>query len=139
MRLTLKRTDATETRTLGELSIDGAFECYTLEDAVREGPKVPGATAIPAGLYEVDVTFSQRFKRMLPLVKAVPGFEGIRVHAGNTAADTEGCILVGQERGKDSLRKSQAALAALMAKMARPCSLEVSGPAPVVSEPMPKD
>lgn len=72
--------------------------CYTLEDVVRSGPKVPGETAIPAGTYPLLITYSNRFKRLLPLVDNVPGFAGIRMHGGNTSANTEGCLLVADFR-----------------------------------------
>ena len=81
--------------TFGQLFIDGLPACYTLEDVERDGPKVPGQTAIPVGTYKVDVTMSNRFKRPLPLLIGVPDFSGVRIHPGNTSADTEGCILLG--------------------------------------------
>ena len=109
MRLTLTRKWFTDKSTIGELEVDGKPFCFTLEDAVRTGPKVPGATAIPAGTYKVIVTMSQRFKRFLPLLLGVPGFEGIRIHAGNTDRDTEGCILVGETRGENFIGQSRAA------------------------------
>lgn len=71
---------------------------FTLEDMVRDGPKIYGETAIPEGRYQVVITYSNRFKRMLPELKNVPGFDAIRLHIGNTAQDTTGCILVGQRR-----------------------------------------
>ena len=92
MELRVERTDFSETSTIGKLYVDDQFECYTLEDKVRP-VKIKGKTAIPAGRYEVIVNFSQRFGRMLPLFLNVPNFEGVRIHPGNTAADTEGCIL----------------------------------------------
>lgn len=117
MELFLTRYDLTPARTLGMLAIGGVFQCYTLEDAVREGPKVPGQTAIPYGRYQVVLTMSQRFGHVLPLLLDVPNFTGIRIHAGNTAADTEGCILVGTEREGDAILHSRVALDALMERI----------------------
>lgn len=112
MELKLVSQPSGKTATLGTLykvdltSITGDFAvniiCRTLEDVVRKVPgqpvsawKVPGQTAIPSGRYRVEVTYSPKFKRWLPVLHDVPGFTGIRIHAGNTAKDTEGCILVG--------------------------------------------
>lgn len=118
MKMTLKRLECGKVCTIGELSIDGQRECFTLEDVVRaDGVKVWGETAIPAGTYTVDITYSPRFKRPLPLLVSVRGFEGIRIHPGNTASDTEGCILVGQGRGQDCIVASRAAFANLFAKI----------------------
>lgn len=96
MMLHLQRSKIFPHCTIGRLSIDGVFFCHTLEDTVRPaGVKIPGRTAIPAGQYEVLLTHSVRFKKILPLLLKVPGFEGVRIHGGNTADDTLGCILVG--------------------------------------------
>ena len=93
--------------TISRLYVNGKlFGCNTLEDADRglsqdmqleeiKKKKVYGQTAIPRGSYECVYTYSNRFKKMLPLLKDVPGFDGIRIHSGNSAKDTEGCILVG--------------------------------------------
>ena len=95
--LRLKRTNLTEESTVGELYLpDGSFQCFVLEDCVRDH-KIPGKTAIPDGRYEVVVTWSERFQRSMPLLVAVQFFAGIRIHSGNTAQDTSGCLLVGRK------------------------------------------
>lgn len=117
MTLTLLREPSTATTTPGCLYVDGRWLAFTLEDIVREVAgrpveawKVAGATAIPVGRYACVLSHSQRFGRVLPELREVPGFTGIRLHAGNTAADTEGCVLVGLERGVDRLYRSRMAL-----------------------------
>lgn len=110
MRLRLERAEAGRIATLGNLYVDDIFCCHTLEDVVREpGVKIPGETAIPYGTYPVVITWSPRFECRLPLIADVPGFEGIRIHPGNTTADTDGCILVGEEIDGDRLVNSRAA------------------------------
>ncbi len=80
---------------IGDLFIDGVFFCHTLEDEKRaDGLKVYGETAIPSGTYNVKVTMSNRFKRLMPLLIDVPMFKGIRMHGGNTSKDSHGCPLV---------------------------------------------
>jgi len=116
MELQVKRTDFTDNSTIGELSVNGQFECYTLEDMVRP-VKIAGKTAIPAGRYEVIIDLSQRFGRLLPLLLKVPDFEGVRIHPGNTAANTEGCILVGEEKSQDLVGQSRAAFDRLFSKL----------------------
>lgn len=105
MKLTLKRIFKGENYTIGKLHIDGEYFCDTLEDAIRD-IKVYGETAIPAGTYKVTITLSLRFRRWLPLLHDVPYFEGVRIHRGNTAEDTHGCILVGQNKIKGQLVNS---------------------------------
>lgn len=109
MKLVLTRRYFGETYTIGSLSIDGEYLCDTLEDAVRdfgtEG-KIAGATSIPFGTYEVVLSQSPRFGRLLPEVLHVPRFAGIRFHRGNTHSDTEGCILVGENTKKGMLTNS---------------------------------
>jgi hypothetical protein len=116
MNLTVARKEFTEKSTIGDLLIDGEFECFTLEDCVRPA-KIMGMTAIPAGTYEVVINFSGRFKRPLPLLLKVPDFEGVRIHPGNTDADTEGCILVGRMKQPDFIGESRVAFEALFTKM----------------------
>jgi hypothetical protein len=117
MLMTLLREPSDAGATIGRLSIDGRHECYTCEDVVRNGPKVHGQTAIPAGRYRIVVTHSPRFGRRLPLLLDVPGFEGIRIHAGNTANDTEGCILPGLGRLRASVTQSRIAFEQLFSKI----------------------
>jgi hypothetical protein len=116
MELQLIRTERSGNSTIGELSVDGKFECYTLEDLERP-VKIKGDTAIPVGRYEVIINQSQRFGRLLPLLLNVPEFEGVRIHPGNTATDTEGCILVGETKGEASIGQSRAAFQQLFDKL----------------------
>ena len=116
MKLELKRMHFTDNSTIGELYIDGTFQCYTCEDIERE-IKVAGKTAIPAGNYKVIINLSNRFKRQMPLLLNVPNFEGVRIHSGNTALDTEGCIIVGNNRSVDFVGESRKAYTSLFNKM----------------------
>ena len=119
MKLVLKRRTFTPQSTVGDLYVEGAWQCYTLEDQVRaDGVKVYGETAIPEGTYAVLLTLSQRFGKVMPLLKDVPMFEGIRIHPGNTNKDTHGCILVGAVKGYDKILNSKVAYEALYAKLA---------------------
>jgi hypothetical protein len=93
------------TGTFGVVMVDDRFFGFCLEDVVREKSghpvdtwKIPGVTAIPAGKYRLTLSLSNRFKRVMPEVQNVTGFAGIRIHAGNVAADTEGCLLFGKQR-----------------------------------------
>jgi hypothetical protein len=116
MKIHLKRLHRTGKSTIGELTIDGKFECYTLEDIERE-VKIKAETAIPKGTYKVIINQSNRFKRLMPLLLNVSNFEGVRIHAGNTNHDTEGCILVGRTRGVDFIGQSRKAYDSLFKKM----------------------
>ena len=109
----LRRRWYSDRSTIGVLTL-GEFSCFTLEDRVREpGVKVQDKTAIPAGRYRVVVDFSQRFQRRMPLLLDVPMFTGIRIHSGNTAEDTRGCVLVGEWRAPDWVGDSRRAFADL--------------------------
>lgn len=130
MKMILTRQPSTDGATIGHLVVDGEWECFTIEDVVRAPPeKIYGQTAIPAGLYRVIVNRSERFSRQagrdvfLPLLVDVPGFEGVRIHTGNLATQTEGCILpglaVGKIEGKPAVLQSRLAFDALFAKIQR--------------------
>lgn len=114
--------------TIGRIYFDGVpQEMFTLEDVVRAGPKVPGETAIPPGRYTVVIDYSNRFHRELPLILDVPGFTGVRIHPGNTDADTEGCILVGMGIGPggNSLIRSREAFEKLFSTLKTASSIEL--------------
>lgn len=138
MKLELKRRWLTEASTVGELYVDGRRECFILEDRYRPPPepKVPGATCIPCGTYEVRVTYSPRFGKDMPLLLDVPGFMGVRIHPGNSAADTEGCLLPGIVRHGEAVRESRIAYIHLL-------SLLMGEPGPhhitITVEPEPDD
>lgn len=116
MKLLLKRIHKTDVSTIGELYIDGIFQCYTLENIERD-VKIKSETAIAKGKYKVMITLSNRFKKYMPLLLNVPNFEGVRIHSGNTNHDTEGCILVGQTRSKDFIGQSRKAFDKLFKKL----------------------
>lgn len=116
MKLELERRFLGESYTIGSLSIDGKKFCDTLEDKVRDlnkngvfdgdEKKVYGETAIPYGTYDVVVDYSPKFKRELPRLQNVRHFEGILIHRGNTAEDSAGCILVGENKVKGKVINS---------------------------------
>ena len=110
MLIEVKRFEFKDTHTVGKLYLDGIYECFTLEDAVRNGTKIIGKTAIPIGTYKVIIDASTRFKQDMPHILDVPDFTGVRIHAGNTSADTDGCILLGSTwAGKDFIGNSKIA------------------------------
>lgn len=124
MELTLLRKVRTKNSTIGELLIDNKFYCYALEDMDRQlvddniikwstKLKIKGATAIPYGRYEVIINFSNRFQQSMPLLLNVPDYLGIRIHAGNTDKNTEGCLLVGFTKATDFIGNSRRAYKSL--------------------------
>ena len=120
MHIRVVREPTKNDTTLGALFIDDHWQCHTLEDIIRPvGEKIYGETAIPPGRYKLVLSMSNRFKRILPEVLAVPNFTGIRIHAGNTAKDTHGCLLLGQTRNVEarSIGQSKLALEAFMTKI----------------------
>lgn len=118
MKILVKRIYKGDTYTIGHLYIDGVYVCDTIEDPVRilneYEDKVYGETAIPEGVYPVELTYSPRFKKVLPEIKNVQFFSGIRIHAGNTAKDSEGCLIVGENKVKGKVINSRKTLEKLM-------------------------
>lgn len=125
MEIQVNRIARKDGYTIGRMSLNGEYFCDTLEDTDRGlnssmqeseilAKKIKAQTAIPTGKYDVILTFSPRFKRVLPLLLSVKGYEGIRIHAGNTNKDTEGCLLVGENKAKGQVLNSRATLEKLM-------------------------
>ena len=117
MRLRLERKYLGPEYTIGHLYLNGIRLCEVIEDKVRdvnedgdlddEGEeKVYGETAIPYGYYHMDLTMSPKFKRLLPIIVNVRHFEGIRIHRGNTASDSHGCLLPGENKEKGKVINS---------------------------------
>ena len=142
MELVVQRIAQKQTYTIGRLYVDGERYCDTLEDKVRDinrngvfdngEKKVYGETAIPFGKYEIKMTFSPTFSQksaykafikngLMPEICNVPEFTGIRIHGGNTAADTFGCLLVGKNTVVGRLTESLATFKPLYAKLYEHC------------------
>lgn len=120
METKLIRLSREQNYTAGALCIDGNVFCHTLEphciDWKREA-KTKGRTAIPEGRYELVEYTSRRFMRQMPLLKDVPHFDGVLIHAGNRVSDTEGCILVGRKDTPSTLTESRATFARLWQRL----------------------
>jgi hypothetical protein len=124
LKLKLLRTDFQDVRTFGKLFASDVFECYTLEDTVREQNekgeiinKVAGKTAIPYGTYEIVIDYSPHFGMNMIHILNVPSFTGIRIHPGTVEADTDGCVLVGHSKDNISLHGSGLGYAWILAKI----------------------
>lgn len=121
MKITTEVYKTGKDYTISKLYVDGVYQCYIMEDVIRKGAKVFGETAIPRGLYNIVITMSTRFKRLLPLLENVQGFSGIRIHPLNTSDQSEGCLGpgtdIGELNGKVAVLNSKAAFSALFAKI----------------------
>lgn len=128
MKIKLVRIAFKETYTIGKLYVDGKYVCDTIEDKDRGldnsmtvneilRRKIKGQTAIPTGHYNIEITYSPKYKRMMPLLLGVKGFSGIRIHSGNTAKDTEGCLLVGKNKQVGMVLESRDTYQRLFAMM----------------------
>lgn len=162
MNLEIRRVERVPRASVGRLSVNGARECWTLEDVVRETPfhaplaldawvaswKIARETAIPSGRFAVTIDKSERFSLAYstkwklaleiwtPHILNVPGFSGIRMHSGSTDADTEGCPMLGQTHpaGRDFIGSSRLAVAAFMPKLEAALGLaRVAPPSPEIA------
>ena len=117
MKLKVVRETKNDVSTIGSLFINDVFFCYTLEDKDRglkqsdsllfiQAKKIFGLTAIPSGFYKLTVNQSPKFKRMLPRILEIKGFDGVLLHRGNSANDSLGCILLGYKKGHNSIFES---------------------------------
>lgn len=118
MKIRLHRKYLKKGYSIGILYINGTRICETLEDEDRglqefnplseiKAKKIKGETAIPIGTYQVTWTYSPRFKKMLPLLNGVPGYEGVRIHPLNKASETEGCIGCGRNTAVGTITNSR--------------------------------
>lgn len=109
MEILIKRIAKKNTYTIGKMYLNGVYFADTLEDKDRgltqsmsleeiKKIKIPGETAIPTGTYKVIVNMSPKFKRLLPRLLNVPGFDGILIHKGNSDKDSSGCVLLGENK-----------------------------------------
>lgn len=117
--------------TIGNLFFNGIWFCYVLEDTVRElkdlnndgdfddknEGKVYGETAIPTGVYKIILNMSNRFKKLLPLLIDVKGYQGVRIHSGNTELDSLGCLILGMKTDGKKVLDSRIALDELMKRL----------------------
>jgi len=128
MTINVRRKYFTDESTISEWYIGDEFICWGLEDKDRglkasdrlveiQKHKIYGKTAIPYGTYEVTMSFSNRFKKVLPLLREVKGFTGIRIHPGNKAADTEGCLLPGMKYSTNAVWSSKTAFAIVLKRI----------------------
>lgn len=133
MELKVIRKEFSSKTSIGELYINDVFFCYTLEDTDRnlmqtmgkkeiEELKIYGKTAIPYGRYEVIMSWSNKFKCIMPLVNGVVGYSGIRIHKGNSEVDTLGCLLVGMKKGIDKITNSTDAFERLFILLKDACA-----------------
>lgn len=146
MKIEVKRIALKDKYTIGHMYIDGKFVCDTLEDKVRDlnkngkfdngEVKIPNETAIPYGTYNVTMNiqslkysnyakypYVKKYNAFMPRLQNVPSFEGILIHAGNTAGHTSGCILVGENKIKGQVVNSQKIWTNLMDKYFWPAKL----------------
>lgn len=118
MKLQLRRLYPRPDYTIGKLYVDGVYFCDTIEDTDRglyqtmplneiKAKKKQDITAIPYGKYNVVLSMSPRFRKILPEILNVPGFAGVRIHSGNTQYDSSGCLILGKNTVKGKVTNSR--------------------------------
>lgn len=128
MKLTLRRLYRKPEYSIGKLYIDGVYFCDVVEDTDRglysymnigeiSKIKVKHETAIPYGIYKIRLSMSPKYKKILPEIMNVPGFSGVRIHSGNWASDSSGCLIVGKNTVKGGVTSSRVTMKALMKKL----------------------
>jgi len=121
MHIKAHRNVFTENTTISNVTVNGDFLCFILEDKDRKleegGTKVYGKTAIPRGFYEIVMDYSPKYKKNMPHILDVPQFEGIRIHPGNKEDDTEGCLIPGMDYKTDLVSESKVAYEKLLSLM----------------------
>lgn len=137
IKLRLERRYKGSKYTIGKLFINDEYFCDTIEDIDRglkssmsveyiKKKKVYTETAIPTGTYKIEMTYSSKFKRILPLLVDVKGFSGIRIHRGNTEIDSSGCIIVGENKVKGKVINSTRYEIALVNKLLDEDDIEIT-------------
>lgn len=121
MKLTLQRYLFANDYTMGLLFIDGVYFCDTIEDKFRgndlKGKKVSGETCIPYGVYTVKITYSPKYKKNMPQLLDVPYFTGVRIHSGNNASESSGCVICGIKSKNGEVLESRKTYNALMSRL----------------------
>ena len=129
MKLTLQRYLFTENYTMGLLFIDGIYFCDTIEDKYRgqdlKTKKVANETCIPYGVYSVKITYSPKYKKNMPQILDVPYFTGVRIHSGNSAKDSSGCIIVGVKSKNGEVLESRKTYNALIKRLETSNSIKI--------------
>ena len=128
MELRLERKYRNNNYCIDKLYVNGKYFSDVLEDPDRgltdnmsleeiKKVKIKGNTCIPYGTYNITITYSPRFKKNLPLLNNVKGFDGIRIHSGNKPQDTEGCLLPGFNKVKGQVIDSRVTTDKLIAQI----------------------
>ena len=129
MKLTLQRYLFAEDYTMGLLFIDGVYFCDTIEDKYRgqnlSKTKVANETCIPYGVYTIKITYSPKYKKNMPQILDVPYFSGVRIHSGNTAKDSSGCVIVGIKSENGTVLQSRKMYNELMKRLGTANNIKV--------------